>query len=71
MLTIINPTNQRQTDYSASYLKTEAKHLAKHAPDSDGKLRAWSIVVIERGNVALRADYLTTDGRAQTAHTAL
>ena len=70
MLTIMT-TNGRQTDYSRAQLQTEARYLAKHAPQSDGKLRAWSILVIEHGNVALRANYLTTDGQALSAHTAL
>ena len=70
MLTIINPQNNRQSDYSKHSLTTEAKHLVKHAAESDGKLRGWSIVVVG-SNVALRADYLTTDGQPQTVHTAL
>lgn len=70
MLTIHNPANGRQTDYSRQNLQTEAKYQAKHAPESDGKLRAWSILVIG-GSVALRADYLTVDGEPRTVHTAL
>jgi hypothetical protein len=70
MLTIINTANDRQTNYSRDYLKCEARLSVKHAPDSDGKLRAWSLVVIDSA-VALRADYLTRDGNARTVHTAL
>lgn len=74
MLTIINPdNNNRQTDYSRDYLTREARHIAKHAPESDGKLRAWSIVVLENRTsaVALRVDYLRRDGTAATIHSAL
>lgn len=70
MLTIINPTTNRQTDYSKSYLAREARYYVKHEPDSDGKLRAWGIVVV-LDQVILRADYLTKDGIAKSANIAL
>jgi len=70
MLTIRNTANGRQTDYSRQSLQTEAKHAAKFAPESDGKLRAWSILVIGSA-VALRADYLSVTGEPRTVHVAL
>lgn len=73
MLTVMNADTHRQTVYSRSYLAREAHRLAKHAPDSDGKLRAWSLVVIDNraSGVSLRVDYLRRDGTAATASTAL
>ena len=67
MLTIRNTQNNRQTDYSQSYLAREARHMAKFAADSDGKLRAWSLLVVDGwSGVQLRADYLTKDGEPKT-----
>lgn len=73
MLTIIRPSNDRQTDYSRDSLTREARYFAKHAPDSDGKLRGWSVVVIEgvQTGIALRVDYLTANGEPRTGHVAL
>ena len=71
MLTIINPTTNRQTDYAKSSLAREAKYYAKHATDSDGKVRGWSIVVLEGRTVSLRVDYLRNDGTATCLHVAL
>ena len=68
MLTIKNASNGRQTDYSLDQLKHEARHAVKHLPDSDGKLRAWSVYCLEGVTcpVQLRADYLTPDGEPKT-----
>lgn len=73
MLTVINPETHRQTDYSRDYLAREARRLAKLAPDSDGKLRAWSLVVIDNraSGVSLRVDYLRRDGTAAVTSCAL
>lgn len=70
MLTIHNPHNGRSTDYSAHYLRTEARQQVRLVADSDDKVRAWGIVVVG-DRVTLRVDYLTRDGVAKSLNVAL
>jgi hypothetical protein len=66
----------RSTDYARDYLKREAQYLAKHAADSDGKLRGWYVSIFETDGaglsaIALAADYLDKNGNPRTAFMAL
>jgi hypothetical protein len=70
MLTIINDVTGAVSDYSAHHLAREARYHAKHAAESDGKMRAWSIVV-QAGRVSLRVDYLTKVGEPRSINVAI
>ena len=65
MLIVRNPKTQRETHYYRAYLVLEAKRMARYAPDSDGKLRAWRLIAVEGAGVTLEADYLTADGTSK------
>lgn len=74
MLAIVNGSNGRRTDYSRSYLATEARHAVRGLPDSDNKVRAWSIEVSEMAGAAacrLRIDYLSRDGNPRVHYVVL
>ena len=72
MLRFVNEANGRCTDYSREYLAREARHAIKHLPDSDGKVLAWYVRIVEpSGRASLCIDYLTGKGEPKTHHIAI
>jgi hypothetical protein len=54
-LTIVNPSNGRETEYDSRYLQSEARRLAK---SERVKLVRWFVRVVENGTVSLVVHYL-------------
>lgn len=72
MIRILNESTNRCTDYSKSYLAREARNVAKHAADSDGKVRGWYVRILESsGRVSLIVDYLTPAGEVRSTSVAI
>ena len=75
MIRIVNELNNRSTDYSKPYLAREARYVAKHAPESDGKVRGWYVHISEHApagaRIALVVDYLTPQGEPRSIRHAI